>query len=112
MRERLESISRKFHHMGTRWGEVRCLGEMPWFTPGRKAAYFRSPISAQTPRGYFEKGLARQFNRIYPLFERSEGAAPTVSSILQSDPGIALAPPALHGSAAERRQRGRRRAWR
>ena len=25
MRERLESISRKFHHMGTRWGEVRFL---------------------------------------------------------------------------------------
>jgi hypothetical protein len=62
MRERLESISRKFHHMGTRWGEVRFLVKCRGSRRRRIAAYFRSPISAQTPRAYFEKGLARQFN--------------------------------------------------
>lgn len=75
MRQRIESIAKRIRRHGTQWREAKRLGElMPWFSPTENSRLLQmADLCANAIYGYFEKGYAAQFERIFPKFDKESG---------------------------------------
>lgn len=74
-RERLELFAHRLVTKGTRWGELRAIADIPFFTLSRNSRMLQmADLIANTVYGRYEKGLAARFDPMIPKFDQDAGA--------------------------------------
>ena len=70
-RERLQLLSDRMLRSGTQWSQLHNLADIPLFTPALRTRLLQAAdLVSNAVHGRYERGLARDFDRLLPKFDR------------------------------------------
>ena len=73
-RANLEVLGERFRGVGTQWGSLHTLAEVPFFLPAKNTRLLQlADFCANAIFGRYNSGLTRDFDVIAPRFDREEG---------------------------------------
>ena len=73
-RQNLEALAQRIRVEGHRWGQLHNVTDIPYFAPARNTRLLQlADFVVNAVFGRYERGYARQFDRLAPLFDQEDG---------------------------------------